>query len=522
MIRRLFRECTANVAPLFAIAAIPLVLSTGAVVDYTNAYRQQIIVQDALDSAALAANRLVGLVSETKVKDEAEAIFRANTAGKVTDGLPLTVKIEEGSVEASTTLHVPTYFLGMAGIAEHIYNLRARSIAGAATYEVVMVLDNSGSMSGSKISSLRTAAKDLTKVLFEVNRSNPKPDPIKIGLVPFAAAVNVGQGYGNASWMDGTAVGPQHSENFDENANRFDLFDELRNVSWQGCVEARPHPYDVTDDSPSPGVPATMFVPMFAVDEPDSGNFPNDYLDDEGGDCPSPGRGGRGRWGGRGGGGGGGSNLSDPELQARICKYDNESLSGTHQNGIRYGPNYNCTAEPLQPLTSNRGKIESEIAKMKADGMTNIHGGIMWGWRLLSQGSPFTEGRPYRTDDNRKIMIVMTDGMNTYSTYNTFNKSMYGAFGFVAKGHLGTTSSDDDKVVGKMNERTREACTNVKATGSILVYTIAFQVNDRDTLGMLQECATNRDMAFRSQSNSELVDTFRQIAKDISLLRLEK
>ena len=48
-------------------------------------------------------------------------------------------------------------------------------------------------------------------------------------------------------------------------------------ASWQGCVEARPYPYNVNDTPASGGTantgigfgdPATMFVPMFAPDEP--------------------------------------------------------------------------------------------------------------------------------------------------------------------------------------------------------------------------------------------------------------
>ena len=47
-------------------------------------------------------------------------------------------------------------------------------------------------------------------------------------------------------------------------------------ASWQGCVEARPYPYNVNDAEPGTfdeygmfqGDPATLFVPMFAPDEP--------------------------------------------------------------------------------------------------------------------------------------------------------------------------------------------------------------------------------------------------------------
>lgn len=550
MLRRFFNDQRGNVAMMFAAAAIPVIGATGAVVDYTFSYQQRAVAQSALDAAALSANRLIGLMPEGKIKEEARKFFLANTAGKLSEQPEIDARITGGSVELTTTLDVQTDFMGIFGIRALEYDLKSVSVAGDATYEVVMVLDNSGSMAGSKIASLQTAAKDLTKVLFEVNHSNPKPDPIKIGVVPFAASVNVGAGYADAGWIDKDAKAPYHTENFDKQVSRLDLFDEIQNVKWQGCVETRPAPYDVTDATPTAAKPATLFVPMFAPDEADTGGYANNYLADDGGSCSfnTGGSGGGGGGGGPGGGhrggghskrgsGGGGSgsggsggrasgggtsiaDLTDEQRQALTCKYDGGNLVGEHQNGVRFGPNINCTAVDLQPLTTNRGAIESTLARMKADGMTDIHAGVMWGWRLLSPGEPFAEGRPYDDDENHKIMIVMTDGQNTYTTYKNFNKSMYGAFGYIAKDHLGTTSSTSWQVVEKMNKKTLAACTNAKSGGKILVYTVAFQVRDQATLKMLQDCATRPEMAFRSQSNGELITTFRQIAQEISMLRL--
>ncbi len=523
MMCRLFRDNRGSVAPIFAIAAIPLVMAMGAAVDFSNLFQKRGIVQSALDSATLAANRLVGLEPLSEVQAEAQSFFDANLAGKGLPKMALDVAVSDGAVTVETDFSSKTYFLGLAGIDNLNQHLTAKSVAGAATYEVVMVLDNSGSMSGSKISSLRQAATDLTNALFEVNQSNPKPDPVKIGLVPFTAAVNVGPSQANASWIDKDGIAPTNSENFDENAKRFDLFDKIDNVSWQGCVEARPAPYDVNDETPTTATPATLFVPMFAPDEPDSGSFPNDYLDDYAGSCKQPFVC-PANWSNRKCARKGGVRTapSDADRQAQVCKYDSAHLNNNYDNGVSRGPNYNCTAKPVQPLTTNESTVLTQINNMVANGMTDIHAGVMWGWRLLSPGAPFTEGRPYDTKDNRKILIVMTDGDNTYNTYNTFNKSMYGSFGYVSMNHLGTTSSNNNTVVEKMNDRTEEACANVKATGKITVYTVAFQVNNSSTLAMLTNCASRPEMAFRSSSNSELVDTFRQIARDISLLRLDK
>jgi homoserine kinase len=139
---------------------------------------------------------------------------------------------------------------------------------------------------------------------------------------------------------------------------------------------------------------------------------------------------------------------------------------------------------------------------------------------LLSHGAPFTEGRGLDDDENHKIMIVMTDGQNTYTSYDNFNKSRYGGFGYIGMNHLGTTSSKNSMVVGKMNEKTLAACTNAKADGKILVYTIAFKVSDADTRALLEKCATRTEMAYRSDTNIELIAAFQKIAQEISMLRL--
>jgi Flp pilus assembly protein TadG len=91
-------------------------------------------------------------------------------------------------------------------------------------------------------------------------------------------------------------------------------------ASWQGCVEARPYPYNVNDAAPGTlddfdlftGDPATLFVPMFAPDEADKGSFNNDYIDDQDGNCASsvPDT--------------GSSTSSQQAAQKRLCKYNNE------------------------------------------------------------------------------------------------------------------------------------------------------------------------------------------------------
>ena len=374
-----------------------------------------------------------------------------------------------------------------------------------------MVLDNSGSMSGSKIDALKEAASDLINSLFELSLSNPAPDPVRIGIVPFTAAVNVGPEYRNASWMDTLGIGPNAGINHDYDltpttliTNRFSLFDTMNNVEWLGCVEARAHPYDVDDTTPTPLIPATLFQPMFAPDEPDPwGGGDNDYLDDEGGTCLT--------------------NSGQLDYcsnntcrQERVCKYNGVNGAGFNDRGE--GPNFHCMANPLTPLSNSQGVLLAAVNAMVAGGYTNIEQGIVWGWHLLSDNAPFTEGRPFDEVGNHKVLIVMTDGANTYISRSNMNRSHYMAFNYIKHGYLGTTSSTNSTVVNAMNDRTLEVCANIPS--QITVYTIAFELDDADAEKILLDCASDPTKAFDAGNSEELIAAFQLIAQDIATLRI--
>ena len=574
MLTRFLRNRRGSVLPTFAIALIPLLVSTGAVIDYTNAFDEKTMVQDAMDSAALAAGKQIGIMTTDEVKIEAGNFFDSNIDGKVTQTPTLVTAISGATIDLTTTLHVKTYFLGLIGLDEFIFDLKAQATLAMGTLEVALVLDNSGSMSGSKISTLRTAATDLTNTLFGLGTTSTKPDPVKVSLIPFAGAVNVGSSNKTSGWMDTTAVSPYHGETFEGYSgsppvsnnspaaiNLFTLFDSMNGAgnAWAGCVEERPAPYDVQDDEATTATPATMFVPMFAPDEPDNWTCTdlacpsptyrtgsgsnrrynraltgardhNNYLPDfptGAGKCSGT----NANWTCKNGTCGGGSGVTEQTALARTCKYGTPankvtpvaltvSLSG---GGSSYpgGPNFMCTTGALTPLSTNQSDITTKISAMQANGITNITAGLMWGWRTLSPTAPFTEGRANDVADNQKIIILMTDGENTYFANGKFTKSHYGAWGYVWKQHLGTNSSDEDDMEDKEDERLAAACDNANTAGT-KIYTVAFQISDPDTLQLLTDCATEPDMAYQSSSNSALLAAFTAIGDDISLLRVSQ
>lgn len=524
---------------MFSLVAIPLIAATGSAIDYSIAYERRMVVQDALDAAALAANRLIGLRSDAEIRAEAEAFFLANVAGRVDPAPGFNMVIDGGSVRLTTDLAVPTAFLGLIGINEITFGIVSVSTAGAATYEVVLVLDNSGSMQGTKLSTLKTAARDLVNALFALSVSNPQPDPVRIGLVPFAASVNVGPGYRTAAWMDRLGNAPISRLNFQTTTdngnttpyvNTFALYDAMPNVNWLGCVAAREYPYQVTDETPNAAAPATLFTPMFAPDEPNNGNYPNNYLADTGGTCVNAGvvwvnncQGLTGQARALCNANGGhfttqNYTFTDQQLQERTCKYQGVWLSSSYR-GPGTGPNLHCTASALTPLTNNQTQLLASINAMQASGNTNIGEGVAWGWRVLSPTEPFTNGRAYNVPGNHKIMIVMTDGANTYNSNSNMNRSDYAAYNYIRWNLLGTTSSNNTNVINAMNARTLETCANARAEG-ITIYTIAFQVQDASARQILNQCASEQRMAFESNNNAELIAAFQLIAQDITRLRL--
>ncbi|TGR94661.1 hypothetical protein EN852_037990, partial [Mesorhizobium sp. M2E.F.Ca.ET.209.01.1.1] len=103
--------------------------------------------------------------------------------------------------------------------------------------------------------------------------------------------------------------------------------------------------------------------------------------------------------------------------------------------GSNAGPNTSCSTTAITPLTdvstsAGATTVKNAIDAMVDVGATNVPEGMAWGWRSVSSASPFTEGRQETERGNDKIVIVLTDGENTYSTVSSDpagNKSTYAA-----------------------------------------------------------------------------------------------
>ncbi|MDA0221639.1 MAG: pilus assembly protein TadG-related protein [Proteobacteria bacterium] len=174
------------------------------------------------------------------------------------------------------------------------------------------------------------------------------------------------------------------------------------------------------------------------------------------------------------------------------------------------GPNLDCP-EPLLPLTTTKGTVEDKIEDMHSAGITHINVGLVWGWRVLSPGEPFTQGVAYDNEEFNKAIVLMTDGENFFSG------SSFGAYRFLSQGLLGTTNSIT--AIRRLNSRTTEVCNAIKAEG-ILIYTITFQVASNTARNLMRDCATDTSKYFDSPNAATLTQTFRAIGKELSNLRI--
>ncbi|MEZ2330076.1 pilus assembly protein TadG-related protein [Mesorhizobium sp. RCC_202] len=621
MIRNFFRDRRGNYALMTAITMVPLMGGVALAVDYTELVRQRQETLNSLDAAGLAtAQQIVLGATDDDAKTYAKNFFEANLRHVLPANTTLSVTLPNnnaggGTLVLQATLKYQPYFLPAAvallggSVGQTTLNFSARSeIRLKNTLEVSLVLDNSGSMTelghGSnqvRFTLLKNAAKQLVDQLAgQAQLMKQVSKPVQFSLVPFAGSVNVGPANAGAAWMDTTGVSPLDQENLDWSTltstnspnqyavksgsnyyakgsawdptqldqvlTRFSIYKWMKRISsctkdwnnnctsnivyapvatWGGCVESRPYPYNIQDTAASVSTPATMFVPMFAPDETDNRDsssrsaYSNWRADSSSG--------------------------TDAERQRYMPKYFNAGIGTkvTSALGMDAGPNTSCSTTAITPLTdvsvsAGATAVKAAIDGMAASGATNVPEGMAWGWRTLSSTAPFTDGRPESEKGNDKVVIVLTDGANTYYTPNSLGyndlagaKSIYSALGYVTPYNtaysygrifLGTSTNvsktdySNSNYTKAMSEHFATLCANAKAA-NVIVMTIALDLDSSNTdeaaqMAALKTCSS--DSRFRkdptdpskpaklfwNSTGATLSDDFKAIGNELSNLRI--
>ena len=530
---RFLRSSDGNVAIFAALLAVPLLIGAGLAMDYATVSRVNHELQGALDTAALAVAREGKAMTDDRARQVVAQFVSANFNGTV-DGV--TVNRSAYSVKVSATVTPALAFSGLLG--NNIWQVTNDSTAeyAPAKFEIALALDQTGSMAGAKLAAMKDAVNTMVEAM---SLQVTDPAALKIGVVPYATFVNVGPQYGpsfdkkgkvdkktGADWLDIEGKVKTDQIELPDNLSRFEVYEALGR-KWPGCVETRmptkKGEYDVMDIEATSKDKDSLFVPTFSIDEPDDTwpdgfpKYPNNYITSL---LPAV-----------------ADTLSKKEL--KLAKYGLQKVAGVYvldplrsvmmdeTNSIFYsneadpkGPGFGCEVEPLLPLTSNVAAIKAKVNAIKANGSTNITEGVMWAWRVLSDRAPFQEASA-KSKGARKILILLTDGTNSYGNLDNELKSGYSSTGYLVDERLDGTNvgSTVGETTAAMNAKTLAACTNAKADG-IEIYTIRLEEPNVTTGTLLQECASGADHYFDSPSKEQLTPIFDKIRDMLTVVRL--
>ncbi len=534
LLNRFARDRSGNFAIISAALVVPLMLGTGLAIDVTNIARKQDELQRATDSAVLAITREGRTISNDRARQIATKFLDTNYDRAVAG---FQISRDDTRVRLDVQSDTPLSFGGLFGKKKWPISAAASADVAYISYEVGLVLDTTGSMKGGKLAAMKDSVLGLIDTM---SAQVDDKDRLKFAVVPFATFVNVGPQYGpsfkkgkqtdgtGASWLDLKGASDFPQTELAPGASRFQIYKNL-GQSWSGCVETRytdGKDYDVSDAAPDPNRPETLFVPAFAIDEPDSG-YGNSYINSK----AKP------------------NDKSVKEKKARFAKYGVDTdAAGNPLNGgllnqvvvavgdllggllgadsahIRIdtsngkGPNKGCGMQPITPLSNDYADLKKKVNALKAEGTTNITEGVAWGLRVLSPGEPFTQGKP-ASPGREKIMIVLTDGANVFGNTNNGLGSNYSSNGYLVDGRLGIASGGSSATNTLMNARTLAACTNAKLAG-IEVYTIRLEEPDVATGTMLKECASAPDHYFDVPTRTQLDEAFAKIRERIVRIRI--
>jgi Flp pilus assembly protein TadG len=496
-LRRLLRDRRGALSPVFGLMILPLAIAGGMAVDVGRAVSSRNDLQDAVDSTALGLAHLPASTPQATLNADATTWLSAELNNKNMGPLTVTVTPGSSQLTVSAATQVPTTVAAVAGVNSIPVSATSTVKWGLSHVELALVLDNTGSMSASnKLPTLISAATSLVDTLS--TSAGTDPAALKISVVPFSMTVNIGSGYQSAAWMSGVMPAAYGSDLFSTaNVNRFTLFSQMHQT-WGGCVESRPAPYDIQDTAPTSTIPASLFTPFFAPDEPDTGGTAyNNYLAD----------GNSGTW---------------TQRQGNAAKYTATPRTGTNATtGYTYGPNAGCGLTPVLRLTDNTNhmsEVKTKLNQMVAVGDTNIPMGLAWGWHTLSPSGPFADGTAYNTAGVLKIVVLLTDGLNQNTVNGNTNASFYSGDGYSWQSRVaGLNTSSQSARTTALDSRMTALCNNMKAQ-NILIYTVRIDVTGSAPTA-LQACATSGHF-FDVPNVPDLPGVFANIAGDIAQLRI--
>ncbi len=457
----IIREQRGSAIPIIGLGIFAMMSAIGASIDMSRAQLVQARMSAALDNAGLAA---AATVSTIDVNAEATKYFNANFPsgymGTTLGTLVVTPNADSSVFTLSITGTVPTTFMNIVGFNTIAISANSEVTRGSKGLEIVLVMDNTGSMTSSagggvsKISAAKTAALSLVNILYGSNETLAN---LWIGLVPFSQAVNIGTS--RSSWTEATAF-------------------NWGTTTWGGCVESRSNgtlspQYDITDDTPT----TRLFAKYYAPDD----SYNNWYYS-------------------------GGYHINSsqgPNLYCPRAVTPMTASKTTISNAIN--------------AMSTGGNTHIDLGIAWGWRMISPKWRNLWGGEMDSSNLPLDYNSPLMN----KAIILMTDGDNTLSN-GRYSAYGYPSAGQLGPNPCPTSACTNGET--EMNTRTTAVCNNIKANNSnVIIYTIALGTSIGTTAqNMLQACASRPEYYFNSPTTNDLAAAFNQIGDSLANLRISK
>jgi Flp pilus assembly protein TadG len=364
---RFLKDCRGGVAPMFAVAIVPVFGLVGAAVDYSRASSVRTGMQSAIDATALAMAKLAPTLTAAQLQTQTNAYFNAMFNHPEAKNLVITPTYTTAGgsqLVVAVSGSVDTSFMKIMGFSS--LNIGSTSTVkwGNSRLRVALVLDNTGSMADDgKIGALKTATNNL---LTQLKNAATNSADVYVSIIPFVKDVNVDPSNKSATWIDWTDWNANNgtcsnysgwSQPQDQSTcqSKSGTWKKAKKSTWNGCVTDRGN-----------------------ANAPDAGNYDTNVV--------APGA-------------------------ATATMFSAEQ--------------YDSCPQAILPLSNNWSSMTTLVNNMSPAGNTNQAIGLAHGWMSLVGGGPYPT--PPAKDPNytyNTVIILLTDGLNTQDRWYTSQTSI--------------------------------------------------------------------------------------------------
>lgn len=221
----LARNERGSIATFLAVAVIPLVAFGGLAVDSARGYLAKQRLSYAIESAALAAAKAGVNATDAEIEEIGNRYFNANfpagSMGSMNLDVTYAISTNKREITVNASTDIQTAMMTVLGIDTMTVGSQVTALRESKGLELVLALDNTGSMGG-YVDDLEDAAQQLLDVLYG---ETDTVENLWVSVVPFDTRVNLANYAGNVAFAP-------------SDANRV-------------CANPRPSPYTTDEAAPS-------------------------------------------------------------------------------------------------------------------------------------------------------------------------------------------------------------------------------------------------------------------------------